>query len=36
MLFETDMTTQDVLKMYAIWFAFIIALLTFLLRKNSK
>jgi hypothetical protein len=30
MLFETDTTTQEVLTMYGIWFAFILVLLAVL------
>jgi len=34
MLFETDTTTQEVLTMYGLWFAFIIVLLAVLFRRN--
>jgi hypothetical protein len=32
MLFETDTTTQEVLTMYGIWFAFILVLLAILFK----
>ena len=35
MLFEPDTTTQEVLTMYALWFAFILALL-FILFKGKR
>jgi len=34
MLFETDTTTQQVLTMYGLWFAFILVLLTILFKRN--
>jgi hypothetical protein len=30
MLFETDTTTQEVMTMYGVWFAFILVLLAIL------
>jgi hypothetical protein len=32
MLFETDTTTQQVLTMYGLWFAFILVLLAVLFK----
>ncbi len=34
MLFETDTTTEQVLEMYGIWFAFILVLLAVLFKRN--
>jgi hypothetical protein len=34
MLFETDTTTKQVLAMYAVWFAFILVILTILFKRN--
>ena len=36
MLFETDTTTQEVLTMYGIWFAFILVLLAILFKGNRS
>ncbi len=35
MLFETDTTTQQVLTMYGVWFAFILVLLAILFSKKN-
>ena len=34
MLFEPDTTTQEVLTMYGVWFAFILVLLAVLFKRN--
>jgi LPXTG-motif cell wall-anchored protein len=36
MLFETDTTTNQVLTMYGIWFAFIAALLVILFKGKNR
>jgi hypothetical protein len=36
MLFETDTTTQEVLTMYGLWFAFILVLLAILFKGRSS
>jgi hypothetical protein len=36
MIFETDMTTKEVLTLYGAWFAFIITLVTVLMRRNRR
>jgi hypothetical protein len=36
MLFETDTTTQQVMTMYGIWFAFITTLVVILFKGNSN
>jgi len=35
MLFETDTTTQQVMTMYGVWFAFILVLLAILFSKKN-
>ncbi len=36
MLFETDTTTREVLTMYGIWFAFILALLAVVMKRHRN
>jgi|GEM_PF-2271438 len=36
MLFEPDTTTNEVLTMYAVWFAFIVVLLAVLFSGKKK
>ena len=36
MLFETDTTTQEVLTMYGIWFAFVLVLLAIVFKGKGS